>query len=130
MYKLKKLYMKRFILIFLICLLTGIDVMAQIWYYIPAGKNAESFNGVVCIIVKDNSGGIWLHKKESYFLKKNLLEDNNYCITAFNESEYFDNHNPFNYTGPTLNMAIPKEKYNMDLRVYDNGSIYFYKLKH
>ena len=61
---------------------------AQIWYYIPAGKEAESFNDLVTIIIKDTGGALWHRYEWANKLRDNLLKDNDYYSNAFNKSEF------------------------------------------
>ena len=125
--------MKKLILIFLTCLLTGIDAMAQIWYYIPAGESAESFNGIVWIVIKNNDGGTWKHAIWANAIRQNLLKDNNYYINAFNNSDYVENLDfspKGNSGGGFINWDVfkPKEKYNTDIRKSKKYSIQFDRL--
>lgn len=80
--------MKRFLFLLGIMIWGYFSTKAQIWYYIPAGNNPESFNGLVTIIIKDTGGTLW-HKQEwANKLKDNLLKDNDYYSNAFNKSEF------------------------------------------
>lgn len=80
--------MRRIIVTFISCIITVFNVMAEIWYYIPAGKNPESYDGYVDIVIRDNRGDLWFYSTTAYSLKNNLLKDNNYYINLFNNATF------------------------------------------
>lgn len=61
---------------------------AEIWYYIQSGKSPESNEGFAYVLVRDNSGQLWLAFQEVYVLKNNLLKNRNYYVDAFNRGSH------------------------------------------
>ena len=76
--------MKKLLLIITFLVMT-IVAKAQVMYFIPSGHSPEENNISVDIVVKDNSGQLWMCSS-TYIstLKQNLLANRNYYVDAFN----------------------------------------------
>lgn len=79
--------MKKFFLSIVLALLS-MTAHAEIWYYIQSGKSPESNEGFAYVLVRDNTGQLWLALQEVYILKNNLLKNRNYYADAFNRGSH------------------------------------------
>lgn len=81
---LNKLSMKKLFLI-ITFLVMSIIAKAQVMYFIPSGHSPEENNISVDIVVKDNSGQLWMCSS-TYIVtvKQKLLANRNYYVDAFN----------------------------------------------
>lgn len=79
--------MKKFFLSIVLALLS-MTAHAEIWYYIQSGKSPESNEGFAYVLVRDNSGQLWLALQEVYILKNKLLKNRNYYADAFNRGSH------------------------------------------
>lgn len=79
--------MKKFFLSIVLVLLS-VTAHAEIWYYIKSGTSPESNEGSAYVLVRDNSGQLWLAFQYVYVLKNNLLKNRNYYVDAFNRGSH------------------------------------------
>lgn len=79
--------MKKFFLSIVLALLS-MTAHAEVWYYIQSGKSPESDEGFAYVLVRDNSGQLWLAFQEVYVLKNNLLKNRDYYVDAFNRGSH------------------------------------------
>lgn len=63
---------------------------SEIWYYLESGHSPEESGQFVFvrIVIKDNSGQLWLYSESIDKIKQNLLNNRNYYIDAFNKGTY------------------------------------------
>ena len=85
---LNKLSMKKlfFIITFLVM---SIIAKAQVMYFILSGHSPDENNLPISIVVKDNSGQLWMCSS-TYIVtvKQNLLANRNYYVDAFNTGSH------------------------------------------
>lgn len=93
---------------------------AEIWYYIPSGKNPKEFghfssNGDwMYVIVRDNSGQFWIHCTDAWDFKNNLFKNTNYYLDAFNKGILWNGGNYDANGFPRMDTPHEKVKYFID----------------
>lgn len=115
--------MKR-ILFVLVFLVAFIEVKADIWYYIQSGHSPEESNATVHIVIKDNSGQLWMvGDLTTTNVKSCLLKNRNFYIDTFNQGTHVE---PTQYSvfGTKINDATYRE--NMVFTKYSD--LIFYRL--
>lgn len=61
---------------------------SEVWYYLESGHSPEESGIYGYIVIKDNSGQLWLYLESIHTLRQNLLNNRNYYIDAFNKGVY------------------------------------------
>ena len=98
---------------------------AQVLYFIPSGHSPEESNTTVTIIVKDNSGQLWVSPNHSIIsIKNNLLKNRDFYVEAFNNGTHYipASYAPFS----TVKIADAKIDENYIRTKYSD--LYFHRL--
>lgn len=62
-----------------------VRVSAQVYYYVEEGKDPYSTSaGMVLVLVRDNSGYLWLYGEDISLVQQNLMKNRDYYVNAFN----------------------------------------------
>ena len=91
--------------------------MAQVYYYIPAGRSPEDYNGgwaYVDIVVRDTDGYLWYLSTQVETFKQNLLKNRDYYVDAFNNGSHTGGGSTYN--GMYITISNPDK--------YDENKIY------
>lgn len=107
----------------LVMLLISMTAKSEIWYYLESGLSPEGNDGYVYVVIKDNSGQLWMHKELIGTLKQCLLDNQNHYIDAFNTGSHMSAGSyDFVYE------AFSKPKYFEDRIFNYKLKVYFSKL--
>lgn len=88
------------ILLCAVMMLVCIVAQAEVYYYIESGTSPESSNGSVQVIVKDNSGQLWILAYEDISsLRQNLLNNRNFYVDLFNKGSHIEPVRTLPFTG-------------------------------
>ena len=120
------------VLFSLILMLMSIAAKAEIWYYLPSGQSPESSGGVlemVIIVIKDNSGQLWLIRERKDEVKAKLSRNINYYVDSFNRGSHQEPSRQAwdSYVPPFMTPPVIQGEYNEN-KIF-SGNLTFYKKK-
>ena len=113
-------------------MLMSIAATAEIWYYFPSGQSPESSGGVlemVIIVIKDNSGQLWLIRERKDEVKAKLSRNINYYVDSFNRGSHQEPSRQAwdSYVPPFMTPPVIQGEYNEN-KIF-SGNLTFYKIE-
>ena len=102
---------------------------AEIWYYIESGKSPESNEGFANVLVRDNSGQLWLIRERKDEVKAKLSRNINYYVDSFNRGSHQEPSRQAwdSYVPPFMTPPVIQGEYNEN-KIF-SGNLTFYKKK-